>query len=354
VPTSRRALLTATGPLVLLPALAACSSGSSDDASNSDASGSDTGGQEPPSDVDLPDGWTWVEGTDAPTVSSTQDLPVTVTDGTGAKVEIKDTSKIIVGGDDVADMLAALGLQKTVYAAPEESTAQAAIDAPEHYAFNKSTGVEGLLAVKGTLFIGNNTSRHGDIAEKFRKAGVDAVVLDDQASIPDKIRAVASYVGAESAGEQLAGKIEDQLKAATSKAEENDLAEITVLVVTASGAGGANAVVGTGTAAAEITEALGVKDVGVDAGLRQYSVDYSDEALLKAAPDVILTGSGDLEAWKGVEGFLEAFPTLADTPAGQNSSILLMPGEQIKVSGTQVGAAAIALADALTSVTPAN
>jgi iron complex transport system substrate-binding protein len=53
-----------------------------------------------------------------------------------------------------------------------------------------------------------------------------------------------------------------------------------------------------------------------------------------------------------MEGFLEAFPTLANTPAGENGNFILMPGEQIKVSGTQVGVAALALADALAGISP--
>jgi iron complex transport system substrate-binding protein len=336
-----------------LPALAACGGDSEDSASSSASDSGSTGsGQTPPDGVDLPDGWTWVEGEGAPTTAATPQVPVTVTDGTGTEVEITDLSKIIVGGEDVADMLAAMGLQDSIYAAPEDSVAEAAVNAPEHFAFNKNTGVEGLLAVEGTLFIGNNTSRHGDVAQQFRDAGVDAVVLDDQASIPDKIRALGSYIGDEEAGEDLATQVEDQLAQATAKGKENSLTDLRVLVVTSSGAGGANAVVGTGTAASGITEALGVTDVGVEAGLRQYSVDYSDEGLLEAAPDVILTGTGDMDEWTGMEGFLEAFPTLANTPAGENGNFILMPGEQIKVSGTQVGVAALALADALAGISP--
>lgn len=294
----------------------------------------------------MPDGWSWVEGTDVPSVSASPTLPVTVEDGTGTTVTVRDTSRIIVGGEDVADILAGLGLGDLVYAAPTNSVAEAALAAPEQFEFNKTTGTEGLLAVDGTLFIGNNTARHGKVAQQFRDADVDAVVVDDQQSIADKIRAVAEYVGAKDAGEELAGKVEKQLKKAKTLA--GDAARGTrVLVVTASGAGGANAVVGGGTAAADILQAVGATSVGVEEGLRGYSVEFSDEGLLKTAPDVILTGGGDLQKWKGLEGFLQAFPTLADTPAGQDGRFLVMPSEQIKVSGVGVGAGAIALAQAL-------
>lgn len=298
----------------------------------------------------MPQGWTWAGGGVAPTVRAAQKLPVTVTDGTGTRTTIRDTSKIIVGGDDVADVLAGMGLSRLIYAAPAESVAPAAVRAPKHYEYSQNTGVEGLLSVAGTLFIGNNTARHSDVAKKFRAAGVGAVVLDDQASIPDKIRALGSYVGSAGAGDQLAGAVGKQVSAAATAARKASMGATKVLVVTASGAGGADAVVGTGTAAAEITKALGVTNVGVAAGLRQYSVKYSDEGLLAAAPDVVITGTADMKKWKSLAGFLKAFPTLAQTPAGQKNGFVLMPSEQIKVSGTSVGAAALALAKALPGV----
>jgi iron complex transport system substrate-binding protein len=351
---ARRSLLGIAPSAAVLAALTACGAGSQstgDAASDSDPSdgGSAAGGtQGAPSD--LPKGWTWVEGTDLPSTTATPKLPVTVTDGTGEKVEVKDISKIIVGGEDVADILAALGLQKNIYAAPTNSVAQAALDAPEHFEFSQKTGVEGLLSVKGTLFIGNNVKRHGKPAAQFRDAGVDAVVVDDQQPIADKIRAVAEYVGAKDAGEELASAVEDQLDQATSDAKGTGIDALRILVVTASGAGGANAVVGTGTAAADIIEAAGATSVGVEEGLRGYSVKYSDEGLLDTKPDVILTGDGDLEEWGGLEGFLSAFPTLAQTPAGTSNTFFLMPSEQIKVSGVGVGAGAIALVKALAAV----
>ena len=197
----------------------------------------------------------------------------------------------------------------------------------------------------GTFFLGNNTKRHGDVAAQFRQAGVSAAVIDDQQSVADKIRAVAALIGDPDAGEELAAAVEDQLARASETAGDA-VSELRVLVVTSSGAGGANAVVGSGTAAADILEAVGAVNCGVEAGLRGYSVEYSDEGLLDLRPDVIITGTGDVEEWGGLEGFLTAFPTLARTPAGEASNFVLMPSEQIKVSGSAVGAGALELATA--------
>ncbi|MDN5599751.1 MAG: ABC transporter substrate-binding protein [Brachybacterium sp.] len=341
---SRRRLVTTVPALAALASLAACSSSASEQSSGaSDAGG---GAAAPGAPADLPDGWTWVEGTDVPTADASPSLPVTVTDGTGTEVTIEDLSRTIVGGEDVADMMAALGLADLIYAAPTNSVAQAALDAPEQYEFSQQTGTEGLLSVDGTCFIGNNVKRHGDVAEQFRSAGLSAAVVDGQQAVVDKIRSIGELIGDPEAGEELAAAVEAQLAEASDSAGDGAKA-LRVLVVTSSGAGGANAVVGTGTAAADILEAVGAVNCGVEAGLRGYSVEFSDEGLLDLAPDVIITGTGDLEEWGGFEGFLEAFPTLAQTPAGQANSFVLMPSEQIKVSGSAVGAGAVALAAAL-------
>lgn len=297
--------------------------------------------------VDVPDGWTMVEGEEQPAVSGDPDLPTTVTDGTGATVEVDDVSRIIVGGDDVAEILGALGLGDKVYAAPEDGASEIAQEAPVQFSFSQQTGTEGLLSIDGTIFIGNNPSRHGDVAAQFRSAGVDAVVYDDSQSTADKIRQVAEYVGVKDAGEELASTVEDQLASAAEKAGELEGTQI--LQVTSSGAGGADAVVGTGTAGADIVDAIGATSIGVEAGLRGYSREYSDEGLLDTRPDVILMGTADLEDWGGLDGFLEAFPTLKDTPAFENNRIIVMPSIQVKVSGPAIGVGAEALADELTA-----
>ncbi|MFE5292405.1 ABC transporter substrate-binding protein [Isoptericola sp. NPDC056618] len=326
--------------------LAACSSdGAGTSEGVPDAAASADVAADAAAPENLPDGWTFAAGSDVPSVEAEPALPVDVVDGTGTEVTVSDASKIIVGGDDVAEILGGLGLADLVYAAPTNSASEISLSAPEQYEFSQETGTEGLLSLDGTLFIGNNTARHGDVAEQFRKAGVDAVVVDDQQSTGDKIRAVASYLGVDEAGEELAADVDAQLAEASETAA--GLGDLRVLQVTSSGAGGANAVVGTGTAGADVAEALGVTSVGVEAKLRGFSRDYSDEGLLSTEPDVLLLGTADLEEWGGLEGFAAAFPTLLDTPAGQSNRVIVMPDDQIKVSGPASGAGALALAQAL-------
>lgn len=223
------ALTTAAAVIVL----AACGSDTSDtDATSDQGSGSSAA-------ADIPEGWHWAEGEDVPEVSAEPQLPVTVTDGAGEEVEVDDASKIIVGGDDVAAIVGGFGLADNVAAAPTNSASEVALNAPEQFEFSKESGPEGLLAMKGTLFVGNNTARHGSIAKSFNKAGSDAVVVDDHQSVVDKIRALGSYLGMDDAAEDMATGVEDQLEEAGKIADEEGLGDLKVIQVTSSGAGGA-------------------------------------------------------------------------------------------------------------------
>ena len=338
------ALTAALGVGALL--LAGC--GASEGAPVSESEQAESSSGQSPSGPDLPEGWQHVAGeVDFEHIDAETQLPATVTDGTGTETTVHDASRIISAGDGISSTLAALGLQDSIYAAPGNSTAEASLAAPEQFEFSKDTGTEGLLALDGTLFIGDNTKRHGDVAQQFRDAGTDAVVVDDQQTQAEKLQAVADYVGAHEAGEELVDSLESDMEEAQRIVEESDLAGKRVIQVTATGAGGQNSVAGTGTPGTEMIESLGMTSVGAESGLRGFSREFSNEGILSADPEVILMAESDYERWGGEEGFWEAFPTLRDTPAGQEGRIIVMPDAQLCYSSPELGAGAQALAESL-------
>lgn len=301
--------------------------------------------------LDLPDGWTYVAGEPAAGTAAAQPvLPVTVTDGTGTQVEITDVSRIITAGDGIASTLGALGLSANIYAAPDNSTSPEGVNAPEHFAFSKETGMEGLLAMDGTLFIGDNTARHGEVAQRFRDAGVAAVVVDDQQSQAAKIQAVADYVGVPAAGAALVASLEEAMAQAKQVATDAGLADVRVIQVTATGAGGQNSVAGVGVPGTEMVQELGMVSIGQESGLRGYSREFSNEGILAAQPDVILLAASDYARWGGEQGLWDAFPTLAETPAGQSRTVLVMPDAQLRYSSPELGAGAKAFAEAVAGI----
>ncbi|WP_313161122.1 ABC transporter substrate-binding protein, partial [Stenotrophomonas sp.] len=278
-------------------------------------------------------------------------LPATVQSDDGATVTVDDTSRIIVGGDDVIAVLDALGLGKQVFAAPKNTTTESGRAAPHQFLFNRTTGVEGVLSLQGSLFLGNSLRRHTELAQKLRAVGEPAVVVDDLQAAPDKVRKIAAAVGLADAGVQLAGQVQQQLDEAAAIGTASGRAA-RVIHVSATGAGGAPTVAGADSASARLIALAGGVNIGTEAGVANYSA-LSNEGVLAAAPEVILVTGHDLALFGGAEGLWKAYPTLRQTPAGQANRVWVMPDVQLKYASVGSGVGALALAKALAALPPA-
>ncbi len=293
----------------------------------------------------LPAGWLAIAGPDtAPSVRAQPRLPVQFVSDDGATVRITDASRVFAGGDDVIDIMEALGLASLVHAAPTNSVTAAGRAATHHFLFNRTTGAEGILSLNGTLFVGNSLRRHAKLSETLRGTGLPAVVIDDVQPLPAKVRKVAAVFGLQAQGETLAAKLQKQLDeaAAIGKALPR---KPRVLHVSATGGGGRPTVGGRDTAAAQMIRLAGGINVGDDAQAADYTA-LSNEGVVVAAPDIVLITRSDLEAFGGEAGLWRNYPTLKQTPAGQANRIWVMPDEQLKIVGTHAGIGAIAMAKA--------
>lgn len=297
----------------------------------------------------LPAGWQRVAGSDVPTLLGQQAvLPSKVHSDDGADVEVDDSSRIIAGGDDIIAVIEALGLGKQVFAAPTNTTTEAGLAAPHQFLFNRTTGVEGVLSLQGSLFIGNSLRRHTELAKKLREVGEPAVVIDDLQPAPDKVRKIAAVLGVADAGQTLATQVQRQLDEAA--AIGKGLAHAPrVIHVSATGAGGSPTVAGADSASAKLIALAGGLNIGTEAGVANYS-QLSNEGVVAAAPDVILVTEHDLQLFGGAEGLWKAYPTLKQTPAGQANRVWVMPDAQLKYASIGSGAGALALAQALAAL----
>jgi len=297
----------------------------------------------------LPQGWLRVAGTDVPTSTGlTAVLPVTVTSDDGEQVTVKDSSRIVAGGDDVIAVIEALGMGSQVYAAPLRSATEAGRNAPKQFLFNRTTGVEGVLSLEGTLFLGNSLRRHTELAKKLRGAGEAAVVIDDLQPAPDKVRKVAAALGVAEAGTQLAAQVQAELDEATAIAAASKV-HPRVIHLSATGAGGAPTVAGADSASGKLIGLAGGINIGTEAGVANYSA-LSNEGVVAAAPDVILVTENDLQLFGGEAGLWKAYPTLKQTPAGAANRVWVMPDVQLKSASVGSGSGALALAKALAAL----
>lgn len=333
-------------PMTLSLALAACG----DSSAPSDATQA-PGPSAPAASAEaaLPAGWQRVAGTGIPAVHDQKAaLPARVHSDDGADVEVVDTRRIIAGGDDVIAVIEALGLGTQVFAAPTNTTTQAGMAAPHRFLFNRTTGVEGVLSLQGSLFLGNSLRRHTELAKRLREVGEPAVVIDDLQPAPDKVRKVAAALGLTEAGQSLAAQVQRQLDEAAAIGKGLGHAP-RVVHVSATGAGGAPTVAGADSASAQLIALAGGINIGTEAGVKNYS-QLSNEGVVAAAPEVILVTEHDLQLFGGADGLWKSYPTLKQTPAGQANRVWVMPDVQLKYTSVGSGAGAVALAKALAAL----
>jgi iron complex transport system substrate-binding protein len=85
-------------------------------------------------------------------------------------------------------------------------------------------------------------------------------------------------------------------------------------------------------------EGANAVDVGADSGVFG-AVPLSAEALVAAAPDVIVLPQSGLEALGGVEVLVDVVPGVAETPAGENGAFLAYDEAYFFNLGPRVGQA---------------
>lgn len=297
----------------------------------------------------LPAGWRRVHGEQTPSVAPAPPrLPATVRSDDGVEVVVDDTARIIAGGDDVIAVIEALGQGSRVYAAPTRTATAAGRAAPHQFLFNRTTGVEGVLSLGGSLFLGNSLRRHHDLAATLRAVGQDAVIIDDLQPAPDKVRKVAATLGMAEAGATLADAVQRQLDEAAAIAATLSQRP-RVIHISATGAGGSPTVAGVDSASGRLIALAGGINIGTEAGVADFSA-LSNEGVVAAAPDVILVTEHDLALFGGADGIWKAYPTLKQTPAGQAGRVWVMPDVQLKYTSVGSGAGALALARALAAL----
>ena len=92
---------------------------------------------------------------------------------------------------------------------------------------------------------------------------------------------------------------------------------------------------GEGMTTQPVIEAAGGRDVGTESGV-VGTVSITPEAIVAAAPDVIVITTEGLDALGGVDGLL-AIPGFAETPAGRERRILDYSEGDFLTFGPRIG-----------------
>lgn len=247
---------------------------------------------------------------------------VTFVGADGVESMITDTSRIVSLGGDITEILFELGLGDRVVAIDVTTTHPESAAALPVVGFAQQLAAEPVLAFEPTLVIGDEMTAPSEAIDQLRNAGIPVVILPTQSTldgVSDKIDQVATIVSATEAGAELGGRVEQDIAAAQELLEGSAAEPPRVAYVYVRGEQ-LVLLFGQGIATNAMIVGAGAIDAGAESGVFG-AVPMTPEALVAAAPDVIVLPEAGLAALGGTEAFA-ALPGVAETPAGENRAFL--------------------------------
>jgi iron complex transport system substrate-binding protein len=264
--------------------------------------------------------------------------------GAMAQDDKYDASRVVAIGGSVTEIIYALGEEGRLIARDSTSTfPEQALELPD-VGYMRALSPEGVLSVDPSLIVALEGSGPPEALEVLDKASVPMVTVPDRfdaEGILEKIRIVGDVLDVEDKAETLASQTDADLKAA--QAVTADITERKTVLFVLSLQGGRVLASGTNTAADGIIAIAGGLNAVTDyEGYKQLT----DEAIIEAAPDVILAMDRGGDHEMQVDELLR-HPAIAATPAAQNKSVVRMDGAFLLGFGPRTAAAARELSAAL-------
>lgn len=259
----------------------------------------------------------------------------TFTGADGVASDVTDTSRIITLSGDLTEFVFELGAGDSVVANDLTTVyPEVAVSLPK-IGIGRFLSAEAVLKHDPSLVIGDTQTSPQSAIDQIRAAGVPVVILDISTTFDimySKIDDLGSILGADEAAASLVSRLRTDIEAAGTGVAPNDSSPKVAYVYTR----GPDVMLlfGTGMVTLPVIEAAGATDAGSAAGV-DGSITVTPEALIAAAPDVIVVPSDGLEALGGIEGLL-AIPGISETPAGINGWILAYPEGDFLTLGPRI------------------
>lgn len=253
----------------------------------------------------------------------------------GFESTITDTSRIVTLSGDLTETVWLLGFASSVVATDVTTVFPPEAIALPVVGVGRFLTAEGVLAQSPTLVIGDTQTSPPEVIAQIRGAGIPVVILEVPTSFEglySKIRALAEVLGVPDRGDVLAAKLESEIEDVLRLAEP--FADKPGVAFVYSRGPDVMLLFGAGMTTQPLIEAAGAGDVGTESGVVR-TVSVTPEALVAAAPDVIVITSEGLDALGGIDGLL-AIPGFAETPAGRDGRILDYPEGDILTFGPRI------------------
>jgi len=285
----------------------------------------------------------------------TPDLPATVTDVQGHKVTVKSVDRILALDiyGTLSQTVFELGLGDNIVGRDVSSAYEEIEDRPLVTQNGHELNAEAILELNPTVVLTDTSLGPWDVILQVRDAGIPVVVVDAERNMENLApltQHVANALGLPGQGKQLGQRIKDEAAGVqaqiTEVAPKNVTDKLRTIFLYVRGQANVYYMFGRNSGADALISAVGGYDVSSEIGWEGMK-PVNDEGLIKAAPDAVLMMSKGLESVDGVDGLLQQFPALAQTPAGQNRRIIAMDDAQILSFGPRTADVLNALAVAM-------
>ncbi len=241
----------------------------------------------------------------------------------GAAAAESPARRIISLGGTVTEIAVALGAGPQLVARDTTSNyPPSVLDLPD-VGYVRALSPEGVLSLDPDLILADGGAGPAEAVEVLKSAGIAYVSIPGSPSpegIAQKIRAVGAALDEPARAEALAAGVEAGLAEAAARAAAVTAPKRVLFVLSAQG--GRVMAGGEGSSAEAIIRLAG--GINAASGFPGYK-QMTDEAVLTAAPDVILMmeSEGDRTV---LDQDVLTHPALSQTPAGQAGAILRMDG----------------------------
>lgn len=274
-------------------------------------------------------------------------LPATVTSADGRKVTITDTTRILPLTGSIAEVVFALGLGDRVVGRDISATFEEAKNLPLVTRAH-DVSAESVLSLEPTLVLADEESGPPEALDHLRSIGVPVVIVERATTVDDigpRIEDIAEAVGAPDAGAALARRTTADIEAIGAEASpDGDRPAVAFLYLR--GQAGVYLMGGPDAGTDAMIQAAGGVDAGTRLGLDRPFTPLTAEALVQAAPDVLLLTTTGLESVGGIDGLLE-IRGISQTPAGAARRVVTVEDGLLFGFGTRTPEAVQLLADQL-------
>ena len=258
--------------------------------------------------------------------------------------------RLVAIGGSVTEIVYGLRAEDRLVAVDSTSLyPEAATDLPD-VGYMRRLSAEPILALEPDHLLAIADAGPAPVLDQLREAGIKVTIIDDDPSpegIVDKINDIAAALDLADQGRNLAERVAADFDALASEVNAAAAPPLRLMFVLNTGRG-APMVGGAGTSADAIIRLAGAENAVT--GLEGYK-PLSPEAVIEAAPDVILTMNRSVEIAGGREAMLTQ-SDIALTPAGQTKALISMEGLLLLGFGPRTPEAARRLAAALAALKP--